>query len=149
MSSSSSDSSRSGNANLPSSEAAPLCIRNQRLDGERHRAAVARTALGARTMRRLLAGLAGFGLLCALAGCADPGTRGLATGEAAATTTAAPRPRAAPVKQRDSPLQRPADQPGHLLPADLPGGGATWPPSGISPLHPGGGRGRRDQAAGG
>lgn len=54
-------------------------------------------------MRRLLAGLAGFGLLCALAGCADPGTRGLATGEAAATTTtAAPRPQAAPVKQRDS-----------------------------------------------
>ena len=53
-------------------------------------------------MRRLLAGLAGFGLLCALAGCAD-GTRGLATGEAAATTTtAAPRPQAAPVKQRDS-----------------------------------------------
>ena len=54
-------------------------------------------------MRRLLAGLAGFGLLWALAGCADPGTRGLATGEAAATTTtAAPRPQAAPVKQRDS-----------------------------------------------
>ena len=55
------------------------------------------SALGARTMRRLLAGLAGFGLLCALAGCADPATRGLATGEAAATTTtAAPRPQAAP-----------------------------------------------------
>jgi len=63
------------------------------------------SALGARTMRRLLAGLAGFGLLCALAGCADPATRGLATGEAAATTTtAAPRPQAAPVKQRDSHL---------------------------------------------
>jgi germination protein M len=56
-------------------------------------------------MRRLLAGLASCGLLCALAGCADPAARDLATGEAAATTTtAAPRSQAAPVKQRDSHL---------------------------------------------
>jgi germination protein M len=56
-------------------------------------------------MRRLLAGLASFGLLCALAGCADPASRGLGTGEAVATTaTVAPRPQAAPVKQRDSHL---------------------------------------------
>ena len=81
-------------------------------------------------MRRLLAGLAGFGLLCALAGCADPGTRGLATGEAAATTTtAAPRPRR-PGQAARQPLQRPADQPGRLLPADLQGAlpGPEWHP---------------------
>src|SRR5829696_6813896 len=63
-------------------------------------------ARGARTMRRLTAGLACFGLLWALAGCADPATSGLAGGQAAATTTTTPgaRSQAAPVKQRDSHL---------------------------------------------
>ena len=56
-------------------------------------------------MRRLTAGLACFGLLWALAGCADPAPGTLATGEpAATTTTGAARPQAAPVKQRDSHL---------------------------------------------
>ena len=56
-------------------------------------------------MRRLTAGLACFGLLWALAGCADPAPGRLATGEpAATTTTGAARPQAAPVKQRDSHL---------------------------------------------
>jgi germination protein M len=55
-------------------------------------------------MRRLMAGLACFGLLWALAGCADPATDGLSTGAGAATTTTAARPQAAPVKQRDSHL---------------------------------------------
>jgi germination protein M len=56
-------------------------------------------------MRRLTAGLACFGLLWALAGCADPGREaGSAAEQAAATTTGAARPQAAPVKQRDSHL---------------------------------------------
>jgi hypothetical protein len=57
-------------------------------------------------MRRLTAGLACFGLLWALAGCADPAADGLAAGEAAPTTTTSPatHPQAAPVKQRDSHL---------------------------------------------
>ena len=56
-------------------------------------------------MRRLTAGLACFGLLWALAGCADPAPDTLSTGESAATTTTgAARPQAAPVKQRDSHL---------------------------------------------
>ena len=56
-------------------------------------------------MRRLTAGLACFGLLWALAGCADPAPGRLSTGEPAATTTTGPaRPQAAPVKQRDSHL---------------------------------------------
>src|SRR6185503_7899357 len=63
-------------------------------------------ARGARTMRRLTAGLACFGLLWALAGCADPAADGLAAGEAGPTTTTSPatHPQAAPVKQRDSHL---------------------------------------------
>ncbi|HEV3012242.1 MAG TPA: hypothetical protein VG499_03120, partial [Actinomycetota bacterium] len=56
-------------------------------------------------MRRLTAGLACFGLLWALAGCADPAPDTLSAGEpAATTTTGAARPQAAPVKQRDSHL---------------------------------------------
>jgi germination protein M len=56
-------------------------------------------------MRRLTAGLACFGLLFALAGCADPAPGDQAAGEAAPTTTSqAARPQAAPVKQRDSHL---------------------------------------------
>jgi germination protein M len=56
-------------------------------------------------MRRLTAGLACFGLLWALAGCADPASDRLSTGEpAATTTTGAARHQAAPVKQRDSHL---------------------------------------------
>ena len=56
-------------------------------------------------MRRLTAGLACFGLLWALAGCADPAPDTLSTGEPeATTTTGAARPQAAPVKQRDSHL---------------------------------------------
>jgi germination protein M len=57
-------------------------------------------------MRRLTAGLACFGLLWALAGCADPAPGTLSTGEPAATTTTTggARPQAAPVKQRDSHL---------------------------------------------
>ena len=57
-------------------------------------------------MRRLTAGLACFGLLWALAGCADPAPDTLSTGEPAATTTTSPdaHPEAAPVKQRDSHL---------------------------------------------
>jgi hypothetical protein len=56
-------------------------------------------------MRRLTAGLACFGLLWALAGRADPGREaGSAAEQAAATTTGAARPQAAPVKQRDSHL---------------------------------------------
>jgi hypothetical protein len=51
-------------------------------------------------MRRLLAGLAVFGMLWALAGCAA--TTGGAGGGAAPATTAAARARAAQVKQRDS-----------------------------------------------
>jgi hypothetical protein len=54
-------------------------------------------------MRRLLAGLAVFGMLWALAGCAAT-TRGAAEGGAAPATTAAARARAAQVKQRDSHL---------------------------------------------
>ena len=52
-------------------------------------------------MRRLAAGLAGLGMLGALAACAGPGT---ATGPAAAatSTTAAGAARAAPVKQHDA-----------------------------------------------
>jgi germination protein M len=55
-------------------------------------------------MRRLTAGLAGFGLLWALTGCAEPATDGLAGGQAVTTTAPAARPQAAPVKQRDSHL---------------------------------------------
>ncbi|HEV2872720.1 MAG TPA: GerMN domain-containing protein, partial [Actinomycetota bacterium] len=56
-------------------------------------------------MRRLTAGLACFGLLWALAGCADPARDPLSAGErAATTTTGAARAQAAPVKQRDSHL---------------------------------------------
>lgn len=56
-------------------------------------------------MRRLTAGLACFGLLWALAGCADPAREaGSAAEQAATTTTGAARPQAAPVKQRDSHL---------------------------------------------
>ena len=54
-------------------------------------------------MRRLLAGLAVFGMLWALAGCAAT-TGGAAGGGAATATTAAARARAAQVKQRDSHL---------------------------------------------
>ena len=54
-------------------------------------------------MRRLLAGLAVFGMLWALVGCAAR-TGGTAVGGSAPTTTAAARTRAAPVKQRDSHL---------------------------------------------
>ena len=72
------------------------------MDGRRDRAAVARgSALGARTMRRLMAGLAVFGMLWALAGCAAP-TGGAAGDGQAPATTAAARARAAQVKQRDS-----------------------------------------------
>jgi germination protein M len=52
-------------------------------------------------MRRLMAGLAGFGMLWALAGCAAP-TGGTADDGLAPATTAAARARAAQVKQRDS-----------------------------------------------
>jgi germination protein M len=52
-------------------------------------------------MRRLMAGLAGFGMLWALAGCAAP-TGGTADDGVAPATTAAARARAAQVKQRDS-----------------------------------------------
>ncbi|MGH2815615.1 MAG: Gmad2 immunoglobulin-like domain-containing protein [Actinomycetota bacterium] len=57
-------------------------------------------------MRRLTAGLACFGLLVALGGCADPAPGDQAAGEAApaTTTSQAARPQAAPVKQRDSHL---------------------------------------------
>jgi hypothetical protein len=58
-------------------------------------------------MRRLTAGLACFGLLWALAGCADPAADGLAAGEAAPTTTTRPghpTPRRRRSKQRDSRL---------------------------------------------
>jgi germination protein M len=58
-------------------------------------------------MRRLTAGLAAFGLLWALAGCAEPAGAPVppAGGRAAtATTGAAPRPGAAEVNQRDLPL---------------------------------------------
>jgi hypothetical protein len=58
-------------------------------------------------MRRLTAGLAAFGMLWALAGCAEPAGAPVppAGGRAAtATTGAAPRPGAAEVKQRDLPL---------------------------------------------
>jgi germination protein M len=55
-------------------------------------------------MRRLAAGLAGFGLLCALAGCADPAADPVGGGGVAVTTAPASRPPAAPVKQRDSHL---------------------------------------------
>jgi germination protein M len=52
-------------------------------------------------MRRLMAGLAGFGMLWALAGCAAPNGGTVGDGLAPATTAAA-RARAAQVKQRDS-----------------------------------------------
>lgn len=52
-------------------------------------------------MRRLMAGLAVFGMLWALAGCAAPTGGAAGDGEAPATTVAA-RARAAQVKQRDS-----------------------------------------------
>jgi germination protein M len=55
-------------------------------------------------MRRLTAGLACFGLLWALAGCADPAPGTQSTGDPAATTTGPARPQLAPVKQRDSHL---------------------------------------------
>ena len=56
-------------------------------------------------MRRLTAGLACFGVLWALAGCADPARdAGPAGGQAATTTTGAGRSQAAPVKQRDTHL---------------------------------------------
>ena len=55
-------------------------------------------------MRRLAAGLAGFGLLCALAGCADPAADRVGGSGVAVTTAPASRPPAAPVKQRDSHL---------------------------------------------
>jgi hypothetical protein len=54
-------------------------------------------------MRRLMAGLAVFGMLWALAGCAAP-TGGAGGGGPAPATTAAARARAAQVKQRDSHL---------------------------------------------
>jgi hypothetical protein len=53
-------------------------------------------------MRRLTAGLAAFGMLWALAGCAGAG--GAAAGGAAPAATPAPGHRTAPVKQRDSHL---------------------------------------------
>src|SRR4030095_12382060 len=55
-------------------------------------------------MRRLAAGLAGFGLLCALAGCADPAAEGVGDSGVAVTTAPASRPPAPPLKQRDSHL---------------------------------------------
>ena len=54
-------------------------------------------------MRRLMAGLAAFGMLWALVGCAAR-TGGTAGDGSASTTTAAGRTRAAQVKQRDSHL---------------------------------------------
>jgi germination protein M len=52
-------------------------------------------------MRRLTAGLAGLGMLWALAGCAGGAGGPAAGGGVAPTTSVAARPRATPVKQRD------------------------------------------------
>jgi germination protein M len=56
--------------------------------------------VGARTMRRLTAGLAAFGMLWGLAGCAGPARQAAPPAGQAATATGAARPGAA-VKQRD------------------------------------------------
>jgi germination protein M len=55
-------------------------------------------------MRRLTAGLAGFAMLWALAGCAGTTGGTVGAGGTATTTTLAARPRAVPARQRDTHL---------------------------------------------
>ena len=93
-------------------------------------------------MRRLTAGLATFGMLWVLAGCADPAreaARPIGVQPATATTAAArpgaARPGAA-VKQRDTHLSGRQLNLAVYYPRTF-RAGATWPPSGTRSPTPG------------